>query len=64
MTTTRGGLLYIVHDTNDPNMREIASYRAVTVSKDRAVLTFIGQKGELIAIHHLMPGHSVTPVRD
>ena len=63
MTTTTGTILYVIRDTNDPDMREVASYRAVTVTKDRAVLTFIGAHGQLIAIHHLMPGHSVTPMK-
>ena len=63
MTTTSGTILYVIHDTNDPNMREVASYRAVTVTKDHAVLTFIGTRGQLIAIHHLMPGHAVTPMK-
>lgn len=57
-----GEVLYFIHDTNTPEMREVASYRADAVAMaDGSACILFQLDGELVGIHHLAPGHSLTP---
>lgn len=62
MTKTPEPIMYYIHDTNSRDMPEVATYTADTVAMaDGSACILFQLAGELVAIHHLAPGHTVTP---
>lgn len=58
-----GEVLYVIHDTNDPKMPEVASYSATNIDVIPGSAVILFRNGDdFVAVHHLAPGHSVIPV--
>jgi hypothetical protein len=60
---SNGEVLYVIHDTNQKSMPEVASYTATHVDfQAGSAVVMFRNDDTLVAIHHLAPGHCILPV--
>lgn len=58
-----GEILYVIRDTTDPDLREVASYTAAAIEflPNTTVAVFTDADNTLVAMHYLAPGQAITP---
>jgi hypothetical protein len=60
---SNGEVLYVIHDTNQRDMPEVASYTATNIDILPGSAVALFRRGtDVVAVHHLAPGHSVIPI--